>query len=103
MVSDEGPGISPEHLPHIFEPYWQAARERRQGLGLGLAIVKGIIEGHGGRLWVESQPGAGSRFFFTLPAVETPSVKSEAVAIVRVWDSVGRTGAARRQSLRRRR
>jgi signal transduction histidine kinase len=67
-VADQGTGISPEHLPHIFEPYWQASQQRRRGLGLGLAIVKGIIDAHASRIWVESCPGAGSQFCFTLPA-----------------------------------
>jgi signal transduction histidine kinase len=67
VVSDHGPGIAPDQLPHIFEPYWQASQERRRGLGLGLAIVKGIVEAHQSRIWVESRVGGGSRFFFTLP------------------------------------
>jgi signal transduction histidine kinase len=67
VVTDHGPGIAPDQLPHIFEPYWQASQERRQGLGLGLAIVKGIVEAHQSRIWVESRVGEGSRFFFTLP------------------------------------
>jgi signal transduction histidine kinase len=67
-VADSGPGIPPELLPHLFEPYW--SRKRRSassGTGLGLYIVRGIVEAHGGRLWVESKPARGSEFFFTLP------------------------------------
>lgn len=67
VVTDHGSGIEADQLPHIFEPYWQASQQRRQGLGLGLAIVKGIIEAHKSRIWVESRVGAGSRFLFTLP------------------------------------
>jgi signal transduction histidine kinase len=67
-VEDSGPGIPPEHLPHLFDRFWQARRSHRRGLGLGLAIVKGLVEAHGGRVWVESEPGRGSRFQFTLPA-----------------------------------
>lgn len=67
-VRDTGPGIPREHFPHIFDRFWQAQRDDRRGLGLGLAIAKGIAETHGGRIWVESEPGAGSAFFFTLPA-----------------------------------
>jgi PAS domain S-box-containing protein len=67
-VSDTGPGIKPEHLERIFEPYWQATRTATLGTGLGLPIVKGIVEAHGGRIWVESEPGVGSTFYFTLPA-----------------------------------
>jgi PAS domain S-box-containing protein len=68
-VSDTGPGISAESLPHLFDPFWQARVSRKEGAGLGLAIVKGLVEAHGGRVWVESKPGAGSTFFFTLPLV----------------------------------
>lgn len=66
-VQDTGPGISPEELPHIFDRYWQAKRNRHAGAGLGLSIARGIIEAHGGRLWVESSPAHGSTFHFTLP------------------------------------
>lgn len=64
---DDGPGIAPEHLPRVFDRFWQAER-KPAGSGLGLYIAKGIIEAHGGRIWVESEPGKGSRFYFTLPA-----------------------------------
>jgi signal transduction histidine kinase len=66
-VSDTGPGIPPEQLPHIFNRFWQAAHASRRGIGLGLSIAKGIIEAHGGRIWVESQLGVGTTFHFTLP------------------------------------
>jgi signal transduction histidine kinase len=65
-----GCGISSEHLPHIFDPYWRASQTRRPGLGLGLAIAKGIVEAHDGRIWVESSPGAGSKFAFSLAAAD---------------------------------
>jgi PAS domain S-box-containing protein len=65
-VSDTGPGISEEHLPHVFDRFWQAHRSNREGIGLGLAIVKGILQAHGGRIWVESGSGGGTTFFFTL-------------------------------------
>ena len=68
-VLDTGPGISPEQLPHLFDRYWQARRGTRQGLGLGLSIVKGIVEAHGGRVSVDSEPGTGSTFRFTMPAL----------------------------------
>ena len=67
-VTDTGAGIPAEHLPHVFGHYWQANRGDRRGIGLGLAIAKGIVEAHGGRIWVRSREGAGSTFFFTLPA-----------------------------------
>jgi len=67
-VSDTGPGIAPEAVAHIFDRFWQAAtRERRLGAGLGLQITKGIVEAHGGRIWVESELGRGTTFFFTIP------------------------------------
>ena len=67
-VSDEGPGIAPEDLPHIFDRYFQGPHgPTAHGVGLGLSIVRGIVEAHGGRLWVESEAGRGSSFFFTLP------------------------------------
>jgi len=66
-VADTGEGICPEHLPRLFDRFWQAERGDRKGLGLGLAIAKGIVEAHGGRIWAESTPGQGSTFSFTLP------------------------------------
>jgi signal transduction histidine kinase len=66
-VSDTGPGMSESELPHLFDRYWQARRTAKLGTGLGLSIVKGIVMAHGGQVWVESQVGAGSTFFFTLP------------------------------------
>jgi signal transduction histidine kinase len=70
-VADSGPGIPKENLGDIFNPYWQAKRTARLGAGLGLPIAKGIVESHGGRIWVESEPGEGTRFHFTLPMVES--------------------------------
>jgi len=67
-VSDTGPGIEAQDMPHIFDRFWQVRRVRRGGVGLGLAIGKGIVEAHGGRIWVHSKPGVGSEFFFTIPA-----------------------------------
>jgi signal transduction histidine kinase len=67
MVSDTGPGIPSKHLTDIFSPYWQAKRTERLGAGLGLPIAKGIVESHRGKIWAESEPGKGTKFFFTLP------------------------------------
>jgi len=70
LVSDQGPGIPPAQLPHLFERFRQAGRtaaERAGGLGLGLYLARGIVEAHGGRIGVESEPGHGSTFWFTLP------------------------------------
>jgi signal transduction histidine kinase len=73
-VADTGPGIPRENLGDIFNPYWQAKRTARLGAGLGLPIAKGIVESHGGRIWAESEPEKGTKFFFTLPvAVDAPA------------------------------
>jgi signal transduction histidine kinase len=66
-VSDTGPGIRAEEVEHIFDRFWQATRTASLGTGLGLPIAKGIVEAHGGRIWVESQPGIGTTFYFTIP------------------------------------
>ncbi len=67
-VEDTGPGISAEHLPHVFDRFWQARSTRRAGAGLGLAIARGVVEAHGGRISAMSEPGQGTTFEFTLPA-----------------------------------
>ena len=69
-VTDTGIGIPAEHLPRIFDRFWQAPRNEHAGIGLGLSIAKGIVEAHGGTIWVESQPGKGSTFSFTLPLTD---------------------------------
>jgi signal transduction histidine kinase len=80
-VTDNGPGIPKENLGDIFNPYWQAKRTARLGAGLGLPIAKGIVESHGGRIWVESEPGKGTKFSFTLPiAVEARAAATPATA-----------------------
>jgi len=66
-IADTGPGISPDELPHIFEPYWSAERHGKKGTGLGLFIARGVVEAHGGKLRVDSEPGRGTTFFFTIP------------------------------------
>ena len=66
-VADNGCGIAPDALPHVFDRFWQATRGDRRGAGLGLPIVKGIVEAHGGHVWVESTLGQGSTFFFSIP------------------------------------
>jgi signal transduction histidine kinase/PAS domain-containing protein len=91
-VADNGPGIGTEELPYVFDRYYQARRRNRDGIGLGLSIARGIVEAHGGRIWVESPTargpakdpakdsgsdqakdqggGPGTTFFFTLPAAQ---------------------------------
>jgi signal transduction histidine kinase len=66
-LSVAGCGIPPDQLSHIFDRFWQARQFKRAGVGLGLAIARGIVDAHGGRMWVESSVGKGSTFFFTLP------------------------------------
>jgi signal transduction histidine kinase len=69
-VADNGPGIAAEDHERIFDEFQQtdAGIEQREGTGLGLALSKRLVELHGGRIWVDSEPGSGSTFVFTLPA-----------------------------------
>ena len=69
-VTDTGIGISEEELPKVFHKFYQVSGNLQteiRGTGIGLAIAKEIVELHGGRIWVESQVGKGTRFIFTLP------------------------------------
>ena len=66
-IQDTGIGIPPEKMNRIFEEFYQVETGKHGGTGLGLAITKQIVEGHGGKIWVESELGRGSTFFFTLP------------------------------------
>jgi len=70
-VEDSGRGISPEDLTHLFEPFFSTKGSR--GTGLGLAVTWGIIEGHGGTIDVQSEPGKGSRFTIRLPLAPLPA------------------------------
>lgn len=71
-VADTGRGISPEQTPHVFDRFWQAATHaKRLGAGLGLPITRGLVEAHGGRIWVESTIGRGSTFYFTIPTASS--------------------------------
>jgi signal transduction histidine kinase len=65
-VADTGAGVPPEHLPHLFDRFWQANRRDRRGIGLGLPIVKGLVEAQGGEIRVTSEPGRGTTFSFTV-------------------------------------
>ncbi|MBF0584313.1 MAG: CHASE domain-containing protein [Magnetococcales bacterium] len=95
-VSDTGIGIAPEHIEHIFEHFTQAdtgTSRRYGGTGLGLAISKKLVELMGGRMWVESQLGEGSTFFFTLPA---RAVKASAASDLPQEQSPGATARSLR-------
>lgn len=73
-VTDHGPGIAPENLPHLFQRYYRVGRpQEKEGIGLGLYISRILVEAHGGRIWAESQPGVGSTFTFEIPRAPTPS------------------------------
>jgi len=74
-VSDTGAGVSAKDIPHLFDRFWQARERERRGAGLGLPIAKGIVEAHGGRIWVDSMPHRGSTFFFSLPALSKTGPK----------------------------
>jgi signal transduction histidine kinase len=70
MVQDTGIGIAKDDQPHVFDRFFRApegVRLKIEGSGLGLAITQGIIQRHGGRIWVESEPNVGSSFYFSLP------------------------------------
>jgi signal transduction histidine kinase/putative methionine-R-sulfoxide reductase with GAF domain len=78
-VHDHGIGIPPEEHERIFRRFYQVdsgTTRRFGGTGLGLTIVRKVIEGHNGRVWVESEPGKGSRFYFTLPKASTMATAS---------------------------
>jgi signal transduction histidine kinase len=72
-VTDSGEGIAPEELPRVFERFYRGDKSRARtsgGTGLGLAIAKAWVEALGGTIGVESEPGRGSHFWFTLPAAQ---------------------------------
>ncbi len=73
-VADQGRGIAPEEQKRLFQPFERLEKSRgnKPGLGLGLLVSRRLVEAHGGRIWVESEVGRGSRFSFTLPLQRTP-------------------------------
>jgi PAS domain S-box-containing protein len=73
-IRDQGPGIDPGDIPHLFERFYRAgARAGKAGLGLGLYISRTLVHAHGGQIWVESTPGEGSTFTFTIPGAHSAS------------------------------
>ena len=79
-VSDTGSGIADSDLPYVFDRFWQSTHGAHRGSGLGLAIVKGIVEAHGGRIWVRSTAAKGTTFLFTIPTVSQVRQRSAAPA-----------------------
>ncbi len=75
MVADNGPGIPPDALPHLFDKFYRAPKAQAGGSGLGLSIVKGFVEAHGGRALAENRPAGGAQFTIRLPLGEAPPVK----------------------------
>ncbi len=68
-VSDQGPGIAPDEIPHVFDRFYRSSRASRttKGAGLGLYLAKAVVEAHRGRIWVDPKPGDGARICFSLP------------------------------------
>ena len=79
-VSDDGPGISEENVKFLFERYWRGVDATYKGTGLGLAIARGIVEAHGGQIWVESELGHGATFLFTIPAANAADQRPDEAA-----------------------
>ena len=78
-VADAGPGIPPQDLERVFAPFQRVAEPRSvAGLGLGLAVARGLVEAHGGRIYVSNRAGRGSRFVFTLPITAAPAMAEAA-------------------------
>jgi len=69
-VSDAGPGIAAAHIAQIFDRFFKHEVREQSGTSLALFVAKGVTAAHGGRIWVESEAGRGSTFYFTVPAVE---------------------------------
>ena len=72
-VEDDGPGIPPAEMPHVFERFWRSPAAPKGGTGLGLAIAASIVDLHGGRIGVSNGPRGGAWFVVHLPAAEPPA------------------------------
>ncbi len=77
-VRDTGPGIPEDELPRVFDRFWQSKRTNRSGAGLGLAIARGLVQAHGGHIWIESAVPGGTAVHFTLPAGRPGRTPTEA-------------------------
>ena len=86
-VVDSGPGISEHDQAWMFERYWRGAQHEYQGTGLGLAIARGIVNAHGGRIWVESKLGHGATFLFTLPIARPSAVQASKASVYAAVDT----------------
>jgi signal transduction histidine kinase len=76
-VSDTGPGVPPEYHLEIFDDFFRLpTNDKTEGMGLGLAIARRLVQGMGGKIWVESEAGAGCKFSFIIP-MKPPSAESE--------------------------
>jgi CheY-like chemotaxis protein len=86
-VKDNGSGIPSDHLPHLFDRFWQARKTDRRGTGLGLTICKAIVEAHDGRIWVTSTVDVGTTVFFTVPSQgRRKSIKPRETANILIVD-----------------
>ena len=74
VVEDSGPGLAPEIRSQLFQPFMTT---KATGMGVGLSISRSIIEAHGGRIWVEDNPGGGALFRFTVPTASKEDIDDE--------------------------
>jgi two-component system sensor histidine kinase KdpD len=79
-VSDNGPGVPEQAMPHLFDKFYRVKGSQPGGTGLGLAIVKGVVEAHGGMVAVHPRPEGGLRFLIRLPVEKQPEMPTEPVA-----------------------